>query len=638
MALLGLHDVTVAFGGPLLLDGVGLQIEAGERVALVGRNGSGKSTLLRTIAGEVEPDRGEVVISPGTRVSRLAQEAPVELTGEVFDVVAQGVPQLGALVAEYHHLTSRVAAGEVELSALEAVQSRLEAAGGWQLHNRVETAMSRLSLPEESRFETLSGGLKRRVLLARALVAEPDLLLLDEPTNHLDIEAIEWLEEFLLGLDSTLLMVTHDRAFLRRLATRILELDRGTLRSYPGDYQTYLERRESELAAEEGQVRRQDKLLAREETWIRQGIKARRTRDEGRVRALERLRDEVRARRRQQGKAHLRMDRAEMSGKIVIETEGLGFAYPCAEGAEPTPIVDDLTTLICRGDKIGLLGPNGSGKSTLLKLLLGKLEPTRGSIRRGARIEVAYYDQHREQLDEERSVVDNLADGNDRVTVAGKSMHVIGYLQSFLFPPEQVRSPVKSLSGGERNRLLLARLFTRPFNLLVMDEPTNDLDVETLELLEAKLVEFEGTLLLVSHDRAFLDDVVTSTLVMEGNGRVGEYAGGYSDWLVQRPKLAPAPDARPEPRRIQEPATAQRPRAGKRKLGFREKRDLEELPGRIEQLEQEQAELHARAADPEFYRQGDGEAIAKVQARMAELGAELESCYERWAELEELAG
>ena len=634
MALLRVQDLTVSFSGAPLLDRVSLTIDDGERIALVGRNGAGKSTLLRLLAGDLEPDFGLIELAAGQRVSWLTQEAPAGIEGEIFDVVAGGAEELGSLVAEYHRLSHSLGEGECDLAILAEVQQRLEAAGGWQLHNRVEATLSRLGLPEEGRFETLSGGLRRRVLLARSLVAEPQLLLLDEPTNHLDIEAIEQLEERLAGLPLALLFVTHDRSFLRRLATRILELDRGRLRSFPGDYDRYLERKESEAETEDRHRALQSKELAQEETWVRQGIKARRTRNEGRVRALERLREEVRQRRERTATAGLRFENAERSGKMVIETHDLGFGY---EGA--TPIVESLSLRILRGDKIGILGPNGSGKSTLLALLLIQEEGNTGTVRHGARLEIAYFDQSRDELDPSLSVADNVANGSDHVVVGGKRRHIIGYLQSFLFPPDRARSPIDSLSGGERNRLLLARLFTRPFNLLVMDEPTNDLDLETLELLEARLVEFSGTLLLVSHDRSFLDNTVTSTLVMEGDGRVGSYAGGYSDWLIQR---APprAEDARQRTKTAPRPAAignAELRGERKKKLSYREAKDLAALPARIEELEAEQAALQARVADPDLYRKNDGDEIRRVQKRMAELTAELEAAYERWDELEAAA-
>jgi ATP-binding cassette subfamily F protein uup len=664
MALISVRDVTVAFGGPSVLDGVSFRVEAGERIALVGRNGSGKSTLMRVLADELVPDRGEKVVESGCRIARLPQEVPQDLEGEIFDVVASGVPRVGELLAEYHRLSHSLAddtdagaegglSGDELMARLEEVQHDLEARGGWHLNQQVETTLSRLQLPEEGRFETLSGGLKRRVLLAQALVSDPDVLLLDEPTNHLDIPAIEWLETMIKDLRSAVVFVSHDRSFLAKLATRILELDRGQLSDWPGDYRRYLEGREHRLEVEDSQRQKFDKKLAQEETWIRQGIKARRTRNEGRVRALQRLRDEARQRRQRVGSANLRIDDAERTGKLVIEAKNVSFQYGSAEGSDVTegngtPIVDDFSTLIIRGDKLGILGPNGSGKSTLLKLLLDRLEPTTGHVRHGTNLEVAYFDQHREQLDDEASVADNVAGGNDKVVVGGQPRHVISYLQSFLFSPEQTRSPVKALSGGERNRLLLARLFTRPFNVLVMDEPTNDLDVETLEMLEALLVSYEGTLLLVSHDRAFLDNVVTSTLVMEGEGRVGEYAGGYSDWLEQRPKAEagtglagkksnpkPSSDTKRDGAESGDKKGRERPKS--RKLTYREKQDLETLPERIESWEKEQAEAQAALADPELYKRGDADEISGLKTRLGELESELETAYERWAELETLA-
>lgn len=651
MALISTHELSLAFGSRVpLLDKVGFEIDTGERIALLGRNGAGKSSLMKVLAAEITADSGRITRKPSTRIARLSQEVPQDLVGEVTDVVASGLPEAGNLLAAYHRLSHSDLRDPADLAKLEALQHQLEAAGGWHLEQRVETMMSRLQLPDRGRFETLSGGLKRRVLLARALVSEPDLLLLDEPTNHLDIPAIEWLQELLRTWSGALLFVTHDRAFLRSLATRILEIDRGVLSDWPGDYARFLERKEHQLTVEADQNARFDKKLAQEEAWIRQGIKARRTRNEGRVRALERLRGERRARRQTSGQARLRIDDAGRSGKRVIVAKHVSFAY---DGG--STLIDDFSTALIRGDKVGILGPNGSGKSTLLNLMLGRLDPGNGNVRHGTQLEVAYFDQHREQLDETRSVADNVADGNDRVVVGGQPRHIISYLQDFLFPPDQTRSPVSSLSGGERNRLVLARLFARSFNLLVMDEPTNDLDVETLELLETLLVEFEGTLLLVSHDRAFLDNVVTSSLVMEGAGRVGEYAGGYSDWLLQRPQSAEKQALAESPSGAETPPGAERPSGSEkraaagaakstlkptrtdrpRKLSYREKQDLEALPARIEALETEQASLHARFADPETYRR-EGDTVASHQRRLAELDQELATAYERWQALEAL--
>ena len=641
MALLSTQDLTFSYGGLPLLQGVDLRVDAGERLALLGRNGTGKTTLMKVLAGDLPPDSGTVDRQKGITLTRLAQKVPTTLAGTVFDVVASGEPQLGALVAEYHHLSLDL--NEASMARFQEVQEKIEAANGWQLHTRVETTLSRLGLYGEARFETLSGGLKRRVLMGRALVGAPDVLLLDEPTNHLDIEAIEWLEDLLIGLPSALLFVTHDRTFLETVATRILELDRGELKSYPGNYRRFLERREHEAEIEERHTAAQDRKLAQEEAWIRQGIKARRTRNEGRVRALEKLREEVRSRQKRTGQADLRIAQGDRSGKMVLEAKGLRFGHDPAQ-----PQVKDLDLRILRGDKIGILGPNGSGKTTLIRLLLGQQEPDAGTLRLGSRLEVAYFDQLRETLDPSQTLVQALDTGDDFVRIGESKRHVIGYLGDFLFSPKQVRGPVEALSGGERSRLLLARLFARTFNVLVMDEPTNDLDIETLEILEARLVDFEGTLLIVSHDRTFLDNVVTSTLVMEGEGRVGSYAGGYSDWLTQRPAVvpvaAPSPTAAPAPAReasvsdTRPESKLAKPKdnpATKKKLSYKDKRDLEQLPERIEALEARQQELLSQLGDPDFYRNHDGEAIKTRQEEAAQLEKDLEAAYERWAELED---
>ncbi len=541
MSLITLQNISLSFGSPPLLDNLDLSIDQGERICLIGRNGEGKSTLMKLIAGELAADEGQVRKRDGVRIARLTQEVPRGYAGTVFELVADGLGELAGLVKRYHQLCAELAeeGGEAAMQRLSSVQQEMEAAGGWQLEQQVGQVISRMQLDPDAAFESLSGGMKRRVMLARALVGDPDLLLLDEPTNHLDIESIAWLEEFLLGWKGSLLFVTHDRAFLRRLATRILELDRDRLSDWPGDYDNYLRRKAEMENAEAQENARFDKKLAQEEVWIRQGIKARRTRNEGRVRQLQAMREQARQRRRKQGSARLELNAAERSGKLVCEAEGISYSW------EGRPIVRDLSTTILRGDRIGIIGPNGCGKSTLLNLLLGKLQPETGTIRLGTKVEVAYFDQLRAQLDEEATVIDNVGGGRDSVTVNGRQKHIIGYLQDFLFPPARARQPVKSLSGGERNRLLLAKLFTRPANLLVLDEPTNDLDVETLELLEELLLDFDGTLLLVSHDRAFLDNVVTSTLVFEGEGRVNAYVGGYSDWLAQREKQQQAEAEKP---------------------------------------------------------------------------------------------
>ncbi len=628
MPLVTFDKVSLAYGHHALLERVDFAIDPGERVCLVGRNGAGKSTLLKLIAGVQGPDDGEVRRQDGVSIAYLPQEVPLAEERTVFDVVADGLGELARLIRDYHEAVRQLADGAGDMARLERLQHDLEAADGWRLEQRVEATLTRFSLEPDRTLGELSGGTRRRVLLARALVGEPDLLLLDEPTNHLDIAAITWLEEFLLGTPTSLLFISHDRAFLDRLATRIVELDRGRLSSWPGDYKTYLERKAHALAVEEAQAAEFDKKLAQEEAWIRQGIKARRTRNEGRVRALEALRRERQARRERQGSVKLALDRGDASGKLVVETENATAGY------DGVPLFQPLTTRILRGDRIGIIGPNGSGKSTLLKMLLGDLPPLAGTVRHGTRLEVAYFDQQRAQLDPEATVLDNLNQGKETVTVNGRTRHVISYLQDFLFPPERARSPVRSLSGGERNRLLLARLFTRPANLLVMDEPTNDLDVETLELLEELLLEYDGNLLLVSHDRAFLDNVVTSTLVFEA-GAVNEYVGGYQDWLRQaRPPQEPTPSRTKEPPRPK--AKAEAKPAPARKLGYKVQRELEALPQRIEALEAEQEALQQSMADPAFYKQSP-EAIAAANDKLAVLGQELAAAYARWEELEAMS-
>ena len=530
MPLIILDKVSVAFGMNPLLEAVDLQIEPGERVCLIGRNGCGKSTLLKLIDHQLQPDSGSLWHRPGLRLARLSQELPDDEQATVFQTVVGGLDTLGQLVNDYHEAVVQLAtvSSPEQLRRVERLQQALEARDGWRLNQRVESVLTRLSLPAEQLLGELSGGWRRRVALARALVCDPELLLLDEPTNHLDLEAIQWLEEQLLEYRGGLLFVTHDRAMLDRLATRIVELDRGVLTSWPGDYQRFLDKKAAALEVEERHNAKFDKLLSREEAWIRQGIKARRTRNQGRVKTLKALREERRQRRQQPGRPGFGLEQGENSGQLVIEAQKIDYTW------QDTPLIRDYSVRILRGDRIGLIGPNGSGKTTLLNILLGRLPPDKGRVRLGSRLQVAYFDQLRSQLDLEKSVIDNVAEGREFIHVDGRNRHIISYLGDFLFTPERVRTPVKALSGGERNRLLLARLFSQPANLLVLDEPTNDLDIETLELLEELLMTYRGTLLLVSHDRAFLDNVVTSCLVFEGQGRVQEYVGGYSDWLRQQ--------------------------------------------------------------------------------------------------------
>ena len=622
MALIELRKLDYSIGGPLLLDGVELAIEPRERVCVVGRNGAGKSTLLKLLDGEIRPDDGEVRVTPGVVVARLAQEVPQGTAGTIFDVVAAALGDIGRLLAEFHHLSHHLD-GDSDMRALSAVQGRIEAANGWDLDRRVTQVLSKLELPEDDEFAALSGGMKRRVLLARALVLDPDVLLLDEPTNHLDIEAIAWLEDFLRNFAGSVVFITHDRRFLRSLATRIVEIDRGCVSSWPGDYENYLRRREERLHAEAQANALFDKKLAQEEVWIRQGIKARRTRDEGRVRRLEAMRRERSERRAQTGNVRMQAAGTTHSGRKVIEARHVGFAIP------GRTLIDDFSTVVMRGDRIGLIGPNGSGKTTLLRLLLGQLSPQSGEVLIGTQLEVAYFDQHRAQLREDLSALDNVADGREFIEINGSRKHAIGYLQDFLFTPERARAPISALSGGERNRLLLARLFAKPSNLLVMDEPTNDLDVETLELLEELLCDYSGTLLLVSHDREFLDNVVTSTLALEGEGKVGEYVGGYADWLRQRVQAASRPrnDAGVPSAR----AVAQAP--PRRKLAYKEMRELENLPGLIESLETRVGALAAAMNDPAFFKQ-DAADIVKANEALATTQASLDAAYARWQELE----
>ena len=642
MTLLKFSDVSLAFGAMPLLDKVSWQIARGERVCIIGRNGTGKSSMLRLVKGEQKPDEGEIWRAPGLKIGELPQELPVADERTVFDVVAEGLDGVGALLAEYHHLSQNIQ-DDADLEKLMHVQHELEARDGWRLQQVVESTLSRLQLPADKTLAELSGGWRRRVLLAQALVSEPDLLLLDEPTNHLDIGAIAWLEEALGSFNGAVLFITHDRSFLQNLATRILELDRGGLIDWNGDYASFLVHKEAMLAAEETANALFDKRLAQEEVWIRQGIKARRTRNEGRVRALKALRVERGERRERQGKANIQIEVADKSGKQVMMLENVSFAH--ANG--PT-LVSNFSMVLQREDRIGLLGANGTGKTTLLKLMLGDLEPTSGKVDRGTKLEVAYFDQLRHQLDLEKTVIDNLAEGRDFIEIDGQNRHVLSYLGDFLFSPQRARTPVKALSGGERARLLLAKLFSKPANLLVLDEPTNDLDVETLELLEEVLSSFKGTVLMVSHDRAFLDNVVTSTLVFEGEGKVREYVGGYEDWIRQggSPKLLGVTESKGgkaelnsavvEKVEVEAAPEAVAPVAvdgSKKKLSYKLQRELEMLPGQIDALEQKMAVLQEEVNAPGFYQRPIGETSA-VLVQIEKLQGELDVLVERWAELE----
>ena len=607
MALVTIREISIGFGGPPLLDQISCQIEPGQHIGLLGRNGAGKSTLLRILCGQIDLGDGEVVLSPGASVSLLPQDVPHDVQGRIHDVVHAGLPRRD-----------------------DGRESN------WRDEQRVERILSRMQLDAHEAFETQSSGMKRRVLLARALVAEPDLLLLDEPTNHLDIDAIDWVERFLSRWNGTLMFVTHDRMFLRRLADRILELDRGKLFDWSCDYDTFLKRKEAALAAEDRQNVLFDKKLAEEEVWIRQGIKARRTRNEGRVRALQRMRQERNQRRTDPGKVRMELRQELRSGNLVAHAKKVSFAYG------DRTIINEFSTAIMRGDKIGIMGPNGAGKTTLLRVLLGQLPPTQGSIRLGTNLQIAYFDQLRAQLDDDKTVQECVGDGNDWVRVGGEKRHIIGYLQDFLFTPERSRTLIRFASGGERNRVLLARLFAKPANVVVLDEPTNDLDTETLELLEELLAEYPGTVLLVSHDRAFLNNVVTSTIVFEGD-EVKEYAGGYDDWLRQRSKPAGDTDTQESSRnRLNSappgktvPTTVEgQPNPQARRLTYNEKRELEALPLRIEQLESEVARLHNDMSAPEFYKRPSDE-IASETATLRQLEDQLTDVYQRWEELEE---
>lgn len=634
MAVISLREISINFTGTILLDKVSMQIEPGERVCLLGRNGEGKSTLLSIIEGKTKPDHGSVDYAKGSRVAMLPQEVPQDLDGSVYDIAAQGLGKIGEHLTAYHNAARDLAdaSGDHDqlVGQMERAQHALEDAGGWPHHQSIEAVLSHLKLNSDDIFSSLSGGTKRRALLARALVSSPDLLILDEPTNHLDIESITWLEDFLLRQNAALLFVTHDRTFLRRLATRIVEVDRSKLHNWDCDYETYLQRKEMDLSAEAKQNHNFDKKLAEEETWIRQGIKARRTRNMGRVRDLRKMREERKARRERTGQVKMVIQEADRTGKLVVEAKDICFGY------EDSPIVSGFSTAIMRGDKVGLIGPNGVGKTTLLRLLLGKLEPQSGSIRHGVNLQICYFDQLREQLDETQSAWYNIADGNDFLDIGGRRKHVMTHLKDFLFTPDRAKVPVSVLSGGERNRLLLARLFTKPSNVLVMDEPTNDLDAETLDLLEELLMEYPGTLLLVSHDRAFLNNVVTSTIAFEGNGHVAEYVGGYDDWIRQRPDTpsSPAKACKPKSEKKEPPKPTKQKLSYKVKYELLQKQDaLKKMPALIEGLETDLEALQTKMAAPEYFK-NSGDEMAADQKRLESLEAELETAYSTWEELE----
>ncbi|MFC1876825.1 ATP-binding cassette domain-containing protein [Thermodesulfobacteriota bacterium] len=629
MALIGMRDVCWGFIEPPLLENITFQIEKGERVCLVGRNGVGKSTLLKLLSGEMIPDSGDVWRQQGVSVAALEQDVPAGFNGTIFDVVAEGLGKIGRALAEHsricRHTETRVTPQVAKRR--DELQHMLDTGNGWELLTSVENILSRTRLNPESLFTDLSAGLKRRTLFARALAGKPDLLLLDEPTNHLDIDTIIWMENFILRHVKTLLFITHDRAFLKKIANRILELDRGRLVSYDTDYTTYLKERQAALEVEETHNGVFDKKLSQEEAWIRKGIRARRTRNQGRVRSLQKMRAAYQARRRKIGNVRLQVQDAEQTGKIVLEASNVSFSYG------QMPIVRDFSTVIMRGDKVGIMGPNGVGKTTLLKILLKTMRPETSSVRHGTNLQVAYFDQLRAQLDEQKTVRENIVSGNDFIIFNGRRRHVIGYLQDFLFSPERCRTPVYVLSGGEKNRLMLARLFTQPANVLVLDEPTNDLDAETLELLEELIFDYQGTLLLVSHDRDFINNVVTSTIVFEGKGQVVEYVGGYDDWIRQRPQGTPTS----QPEKNSRQKTPPKPRTPQsRKLGYMQNREKQDLPQKIEALESAQKELFAILSDPLLYKKEKGE-IAAARSELERIEREIEMAYHRWEELEALS-
>ena len=647
MALISLQDVDMGYGGPLLLEKGCLSIEKGERICLLGRNGNGKTSLMKLIAGELEPLSGQIVRQPNLKIARLIQQVPQNITGSVYHEVTRGLGHQGILINQYHDLSVRLEqypSDENLLIQHERLAHKIEAAGGWNAQQKVEMVISKMQLDPELKFESLSAGLKRRVLLAKALVSEPDLLLLDEPTNHLDIESIDWIEKFLSGCNISLLFITHDRSFLKKLATRIVEIDSGQLYSFSCDYEIYLKRKDDIAHAQEVELMQFNKKLAQEEVWIRKGIQARRTRNEGRVRALKKMREEKQQLRKKMGNVKFQLQQSNLSGQLVFDIKNLSFAYDHAD-----TVIRDFSSMIMRGDKIGIIGPNGSGKTTLLNLILGNLKPTTGSVKIGTNLEVAYFDQLHAQLDDSKTLIDNVADGYKNITINGQSRSVIGYLEDFLFVPYRSRSQVSSLSGGERNRLLLAKIFAKPSNVLVLDEPTNDLDIETLELLEELLAGYQGTVLMVSHDREFLNNVVTSTFVLQGGGVVKEYVGGYDDYIRQMQaqfaacdesaKIAVKQLSKPQSQTSSQESLQNQAQSAQKskpaKLSYKLQRELDEIPSLIESAEKRLKELYDKIASPDFYKQ-DQTLIAGTNDEIAAAQAKLEQMYNRWDELESM--
>ena len=633
MDLIRIQKAQLAYGTHPLLDDADAVIESGERVCIVGRNGAGKSTLLKVLDGQVILDDGEINQLGGIKISRLEQDPPKGANGSVFDYVAQGMPDIANLLIDYHHVSTQLQTDCTDklLNKLERLSNDLEACDGWRFDSRIQLVLTRLELSPDAKLESLSGGWLRKVALARALVSEPDLLLLDEPTNHLDVDSVKWLEQFLKEFKGGIVFISHDRAFIRAVATRILDLDRGKLISYPGDYATYLEQKAHDLKVEESQNALFDKRLAEEEAWIRQGVKARRTRNEGRVRELKQLRVERKARVEQVGKTDFNIETADRSGKLVFEAKHLSHAF------KDKVIANDFSTLVMRGDRIGLVGPNGIGKTTLLKLLFGDLEADSGHVKQGVNLEFAYFDQYRQKLDEEATVQDNVAEGKQEVMMGGRSRHVLGYLQDFLFPPARARTPVKALSGGEKNRLLLAKLFLKPSNILVLDEPTNDLDIETLELLEEIINQYQGTVLIVSHDREFIDNTCSSVWAFEGDGKITDMVGGYTDYQAYLSYLAEQEKQQQAPQKDVKPApvAATKPENKSTKLSYKLKLELEQLPNKMEQLEAAVEAQQAVVSDPDFFKQ-DSDVTTNALNHLAKLESDLEAAFERWEELEEL--